>query len=132
MRLLELVTDLKASHNVTVKIIRCDNAGENKDADNHLRHAEKGVRFEYTSSGTPQHNGVMERRFATLYGRTRSMLHFCGCPETMKLKIWAECANVSAGAPMNYVLGLSHVCTDPTNFWSSWSSSQEWHTNFEG
>ena len=55
MKLIELVTDLKASNNVTVKTIRCDNTGENKDADNHVRQAGKGVKFEYTSSDTPQH-----------------------------------------------------------------------------
>ena len=96
VRLLELVTDLKATKDIIVRTVRCDNAGENRDADNHLRQAGKGVKFEYTSSDTPQHNGVVERRFASLYGRIRSMLHFCRCPESMKLKIWAECANVSS------------------------------------
>ena len=95
MKILELVNDLQASHNVVVKKIRCDGAGENKAAETHLKEAGKGIIFEYTSSDTPQHNGVVERRFATLYGRVRSMLHFCGCPKNLKMKVWAECANVS-------------------------------------
>lgn len=95
-KILELVTDLKASHNVVVKHIRCDNAGENRDTNTYLRQAGKGVKFEFTSSDTPQHNGAVERRFATLYNRIRSMLHFCRCPQPMKFKVWAEPANTSS------------------------------------
>ena len=86
-KIYDLITDLKASHNTNVKYIRCDNAGENKTTDAHLRTHGKGVTFEYTSSDTPQHNGVVERRFATLCGRVRSMLHFCRCPKLFKMKI---------------------------------------------
>jgi hypothetical protein len=32
-----------------------------------------GIRFEYTAPGTPQRNGVAERKFATLFSRVRAM-----------------------------------------------------------
>lgn len=30
-----------------------------------------------------------------MYGRIRAILHHCGCPDYLKYKIWAECANLS-------------------------------------
>jgi transposase InsO family protein len=32
-------------------------------------------KFEYTAPGTPQQNGKIERKFATLYGMNRAMLN---------------------------------------------------------
>ena len=40
-----------------------------------------GTNFEYTAMGTPQQNGLVEGKFATLYGRIRSIMR-----ETRKLK----------------------------------------------
>ena len=96
MRVLSLIQDLKQNHGVDVQTIRCDNAGENKDTETHLRQSGFPIRFEYTSSNTPQHNGVVERRFATLYGRVRAMQHFCRCNQDLKLRTWAKCANTAS------------------------------------
>ena len=33
------------------------------------------IGFEFTAQGTPQHNSVVERAFATLFGRVRAMMN---------------------------------------------------------
>jgi hypothetical protein len=58
-----------------VKTIRCDDAGENKAFENLCIIEQLGIHFEYTGPGTPQYNGRVERKFATLYGRVRAMLN---------------------------------------------------------
>ena len=50
----------KARHKFKVKIIRCDNAGENKVLERESDKNELGSVFEYTAPGTPQQNGVEE------------------------------------------------------------------------
>ena len=66
----EPITDwikaLKARHKIQVKIIRCDNAGENKVLERESDKKELGIIFEYTAPGTPQQNGVVERAFVTV------------------------------------------------------------------
>lgn len=37
-----------------------------------------GITFEYTPRHTPQHNGVVERKFQTLYVRVRAMINGSG------------------------------------------------------
>ena len=45
---------------------------ENKKMEELSINQDLGVRFEYTSVGTPQQNGRVERKIATLYGRVGS------------------------------------------------------------
>ena len=52
---------LKARHEIQVKIIRCDNAGESKVLERESDKNELGIIFECTAPGTPQQNGVVER-----------------------------------------------------------------------
>ena len=58
-----------------MKIIRCDNAGENKVLERESEKNELGISFEYTAPGTPQQNGVVERAFVTVMGRARAMMN---------------------------------------------------------
>lgn len=46
------------------------------------------IRFEYIPHQTPQHNGVVERKFQTLYGRIRSMLISSKLDENLRGKFW--------------------------------------------
>ena len=54
-----------------------------------------GIQFEYTAPGTPQQNGRVERKFATLFGRVRAMLNGGGFPEELRKSLWAEAANTA-------------------------------------
>jgi transposase InsO family protein len=76
-----LIKDLKEKGGKTVKYIRCDNAGENKSLENECLRQGLGITFEYTAPGTPQHNGRIERRFPTIYGRVRSTMNKARIPK---------------------------------------------------
>ena len=75
-----------------VKFIRCDNAGENEKLEKACEREGLNIKFEYTARNTPQQNGRVERKFATLYGRVRAMLNEGHFPEPMRYGLWAECA----------------------------------------
>ena len=66
---------------------KCDNAGENKKMDDACIEQKMGIKFEYTAVGTPQQNGRVERKFATLYGRIRSMMIDAGIKENLRQKL---------------------------------------------
>ena len=51
------------------------------------------IKFEFTSPKTPQ--GVVERAFATLKGRVRSMLNFAGIQDAKRVQLWCEAANTA-------------------------------------
>ncbi|KAG7357827.1 reverse transcriptase RNA-dependent DNA polymerase [Nitzschia inconspicua] len=78
---------------ITVKSIRCDNAGENKAFEQQCKLEGLLVNFEYTAPGTPQQNGVAERKFATLFGKVRAMNTAAGLQGDIRSKLWAEAAN---------------------------------------
>ena len=67
----DLIKALKARHKIQVKIIRCDNAGEDKVLERESDKDELGIIFEYTAPGTLQQNGVEERAFVMVMGRAR-------------------------------------------------------------
>ena len=71
--IIEFVKDLRAKENKEVKYIHCNNASENRKAKEKLCKLGFGITFEYTAPNTPQHNGVVERKFAMLYRRVRAM-----------------------------------------------------------
>jgi hypothetical protein len=56
-----------------VKRMRCDNAGENRQFQKYLNRLPHHIKFENTAPNTPQQNGKLERKFATLYGKVRAM-----------------------------------------------------------
>ena len=72
--------------------IRMDNAGENQSIESLLKKTEIDSKIEFTSPHTPEQNGKVERSFATLWGRTRSILNNAGLEESMREKMWVECA----------------------------------------
>ena len=79
----------------TVKYIRCDNAGEINEFQEICMKRGLGITFEFTPAGNPQFNGRIERKFATLYGRVRSMLNKAQLTKDLRSKCWAECARTA-------------------------------------
>ena len=75
-----------------MKIIRCDNAGENKALEKESDKNELGIIFEYTAPGTPQQNGVVERAFVTVMGRARAMMNHAGFTMAKRQQLWCEAA----------------------------------------
>ena len=62
-----------------------DNSGENKVFGNNLYKIKYDINVEYTAPNTPEQNGVVERAFATLYGKARAMYARAGLTD-IKIK----------------------------------------------
>jgi hypothetical protein len=81
---------------VKVQKIRCDNAGENKSLQKQIEEdKELDIKFEFTAPYTPEMNGKIERKFATLYGKTRSILNGARLTKTLREGLWAQCAKLA-------------------------------------
>ena len=80
----------------TIKSFRLDNAGENKAFKNLIDTIpDLNIKFEFTAPNTPQHNGKVERKFATLYGKVRSMLNSARLSTCLRHGLWAQCAKLA-------------------------------------
>ena len=93
--IIDWIKALKARHEIQVKIIRCDNAGENKVLERESDKNELGIIFEYTAPGTPQENGVVERAFVTVMGRARAMMNHAGFTMAKRQQLWCEVAQTA-------------------------------------
>ena len=93
--IIDWIKALKARHKIQVKIIRCDNAGENKVLEREADKKELGIILEYTAPGTPQQNGVVERAFVTVMGRARAMMNHAGFTMAMRQQLWCEAAQTA-------------------------------------
>jgi hypothetical protein len=91
--MVELIKDLKERHKVKVKNIRLDNAGENKALKARCLKEGLGINFEFTAPGTPQQNGRVERKFATLISYARAALNDVNLEGSLWKKMWAEAAS---------------------------------------
>ena len=69
-----------------MKIIRCDNAGENEVLEREL-----GI----TAPGTPQQNGVVERAFVMVMRRPRAMMNHAGFTMAKRQQLWCEAAQTA-------------------------------------
>ena len=79
--------EMVKKHNFKVKILRCYNAGENTHFQQEVEKSNYKINFEFTSSNTPQQNGLVERAFSKSYGRIRAMLFECRCKQSIKYQI---------------------------------------------
>jgi hypothetical protein len=68
-----------------------DNTKENVALKSILEKEGIEIHIKFTSPNTPQQNGQVERSFANLWGRVRSMLNDSGVPKDIRDKLWAEC-----------------------------------------
>jgi hypothetical protein len=87
---------VKKELSLNVKCICLDNSGENTAFHKLVQYkSEFNIKFEFTAPGTPQQNGKVERDFATLYGKTRSMLNAARITVAIRKGLWASCASLS-------------------------------------
>ena len=91
--MLKFLKDIQGKHGShTGRIIRCDNAGENFKLKEKCEEKGLKINFEFTAPGTPQQNGKVERKFATLYSKVRAIINIARVPVEMRNGLWAECA----------------------------------------
>ena len=75
-------------HHVKIERWKFDNAGENKTTQAMFEKEGFGIKYEYTARETPQQNGMVERAFATLYGRARAMMMNAGFEKLKRETLW--------------------------------------------
>ena len=95
---IDLIDELHEQEGIRVRKIRCDNAGENKTLQTMAKERKLGIVFEYTARNTPQQNGRVERKFATLFNRVRAMLNGAGFTNDyayLRKGLWAEAVAVA-------------------------------------
>ena len=93
--IIDWIDALKARHEIQVKIIRCDNTGENKVLERESDKNELGIIFEYSATGTPQQNGVVETAFVTVMGRPRAMMNHAGFTMAKRQQLWCKAAQTA-------------------------------------
>jgi hypothetical protein len=77
---------------VPVKMVRCDNAGENKKVEERSMEAQwkLGIKFEYTARDTPQQNSLAEVGFTTIANQGRAMMIGANLPPEVRYKLFRE------------------------------------------
>ena len=91
----EFIRTMKQKHSITIKSVRCDNAGENRAWQDKCKQLFPDLRFEFTAPNKPQQNGKVQRALATLYGHVRSMFNAAGIDGDLRNGLWAECARTA-------------------------------------
>ena len=66
-----------------------DNSGENISLEKEYEKYHLGVIFEYTLRSTPQHNGVVERKYETLYNSLRETMNDNIFEHKLRYDLWA-------------------------------------------
>jgi hypothetical protein len=90
--MLKFIKTMKSKNPESIKFIRLDNDGENLGLKSRIELEGLDINIEYTSPESPEQNGQVERSFANLWGRVRSMLDRSGTTQDLREKLWAECA----------------------------------------
>jgi transposase InsO family protein len=105
--MLQWLKQVTSQYKIKVKCSRCDNAGENKSFPSLLEKKWKHyTKFEYIAPNTPQQNSKIERKFATLYGKIRSVLNAAGFPAFLRSRLWSY---VEPSVSLNWrILLLTH------------------------
>jgi hypothetical protein len=90
---------VKKEISLNVIFIRLDNSGETNLSIKWF----KNQIITSNAPGTPQQNGKVERAFATLYGKTRSMLNSARLTTTFRQGLRASCTSLSVQLKNNIV-----------------------------
>ena len=94
-KMLGLIKDFNTKYNIQVQQLRCNNAEENQAFKKACNQDGLGIKFEYTAPGTPQQNGRIECKFATLFNRVCAMLNSGKFTLYLHSSLWAEAANTA-------------------------------------
>ena len=78
----EYRTEVENQLDKTIKTLRSDRGGEYLDTDFEEFLVEHGIVSQLTAPGTPQQNGVSERRNRTLLEMMRSMFSYSSLPSS--------------------------------------------------
>nr|GEZ50585.1 putative ribonuclease H-like domain-containing protein [Tanacetum cinerariifolium] len=85
------IVGLENLPSLKVKIIRCDNGTEFKNANLNQFYGIKGIKREFSVPRTPQQNGIAERKNRTLIEAARTLL----ADSLLPIPFWAEAVNIA-------------------------------------
>nr|GFA44222.1 hypothetical protein [Tanacetum cinerariifolium] len=110
-----------------VKIIRCDNGTEFKNADLNQFCGLKGIKREFSVPRTPQQNGIAERKNKTLIEAARTLL----ADSLLLISFWAEAVNTACYVDEGFLVGYS-VCSKAFRVFNSRTRiiQETLHVNF--
>jgi hypothetical protein len=95
--MITFLLQLQKETKLNVEFIRCDNSGENNQFQTAVNvNPHMHLKFGYTAPGTPRQNGRIESKFATLYGKSYTMLNAAKFNWPARHKMWAYSANQAA------------------------------------
>ena len=89
------IKNLKSKYNLEVQQLWCDNAGENQAFEWACNQEGLGINFEYIAPGTPQQNGHVVCKFATLFYQVSAMLNGGNFTPYLHSSLSAEAANTA-------------------------------------
>jgi hypothetical protein len=103
-----------------VKIIRCDNAGENNKLKERLlsKDWKKNIKFEFTARNTPQQNHLAEIGFTTLFSRDQAIMHRANIPLEMRYKVIREILRTASLLDGLTVITIDGVTKTRFEHWS--------------
>jgi hypothetical protein len=91
--MINFINNLQKTQQIKIKYIRCDNASENRSLQDTIAEKQNiNCKFEYTAPASPQQNGKIERKFASLNGKVRAMLNHAEFTWPMRQSMWAYAA----------------------------------------
>lgn len=114
-KFIPLLKELQDTYGTWVHHIRCDNVGENRALEDACINKELGIIFQYTAPRTTQQNGIVERAFATLLGKTRVIINGAGLDEERRHLFWTEAANTIT--QLENITIRCTICKAPTSIW---------------
>jgi hypothetical protein len=74
--------------------IRHDYQNQNLKLQKELSNSQYNIKFEFTAPYTPQQNGKIECKFATLWGKVWSTMNSAQLPWILRNKLWAQIAKL--------------------------------------
>lgn len=95
--MLDWTTGEEKKGSMIVKKYRCDNAPEHYVFQKLAKAQFKTNKtFQFTAPHTPEHNGRVERKYATLFGKVRAMLNEALLPPYLRNLLWARAASCAS------------------------------------
>ena len=97
------MNNLKTKLNLQLQRLHCNNAKENQAFKRICNQEGLGIDFKYTALGTPQQNGCIKQKFATLFNWVCAMLNGGKFTAYLQSGLWTEAANTATLLENNLV-----------------------------
>jgi hypothetical protein len=105
--MLDWTTGEEKKGSMIVGKYRCDNAPEHYTFQTLAKSKLKTNKtFQFTAPHTPEHNGRVERKYATLFGKVRAMLNEALLPPYLRNLLWARAASCASKVENTIIVNI--------------------------